>query len=181
MSSLGSRSLGTTKRGRPKKGSKHGQHMCPSRLRPKTPQQSIPMPSSWLLPILRDSRSQLAPEHRHRIFALYTTLPRNRSGNIAHGSLRDLGSKLGVSVRTIHRVAVSMIKELEVSDSPTGKARPRSGRPSIMDDAKDEQLRAFALQHHYDFTWLEAAEAIGGISAASLWRWAQYFRRYFLL
>ena len=66
-----------------------------------------------------------------------------------------------------------MIKELEVSDSPTGKARPRSGRPSIMDDAKDEQLRAFALQHHYDFTWLEAAEAIGGISAASLWRWAQ--------
>lgn len=114
----------------------------------------------------------LSPIQRAEIVVTYDALTNGGTTVCPKGSLTALAGEFGVTPRHVRR-----LHENWTGADSTGVDDPladhcRSGRPTAMTPAKEDELHEFAEKRHYSFTWEEAAAALN-VGCATLWRWAK--------
>lgn len=115
----------------------------------------------------------LLAEERAALGTELVLLRKLNSGKVPYAKVNELATRFGVTKRTVHRIGRRYEEAVEQGDLSTLQSKHRPGRPRVVDDAKLRHLQEFAVAHRYDFTWAEAAAALGNVSPVTLSRAAK--------
>ncbi len=113
---------------------------------------------------------ELTSEERTMVGHTMALYRESNDGRTPHGLTKRLAMQYRVTSRTVRNIRSRYDQGVALNDMRVMRSKPRPGRSIVGGPDLLESLEAYAQDVHFDFTWEEAAQYIGGISSSTLRR-----------